>query len=36
MRLPKISFWEKRIDRRIAAYQSNLLETHYAEVENVP
>lgn len=35
MRLPKISFWEKRIDRRIAAYQSNLLETHYAEVENM-
>ena len=33
MRLPKLSFWEKRIDRRIAAYQSSLLASHYAEVE---
>ena len=35
MRLPKLSFWEKRIDRRIAAYQSSLLASHYAEVENM-
>ena len=35
MGLPRVSFWEKRIDRRIAAYQSDLLATHYAEVENM-
>ena len=28
-------FIEKLIDRRIAAYQSELLATHYAEVENM-
>ena len=26
---------DKRIDRRIAAYQRELIETHYAEVENM-
>ena len=26
---------DKRIDRRIAAYQRDLIETHYAEVENM-
>ena len=26
---------DKSIDRRIAAYQRELLETHYAEVENM-
>ncbi len=30
-----MSFWEKMIDKRIAAYQSGLLATHYAEVENM-
>lgn len=35
MPLPKLSFWEKRIDKRIASYQSDLLATHYAEVENM-
>ncbi len=35
MSLPKRSFRKKRIDRRIAAYQSDLLATHYAEVENM-
>ena len=35
MSLPKLSFREKRMDRRIAAYQSDLLATHYAEVENM-
>jgi len=28
-------FWEKIIDKRIARYQSDLLATHYAEVENM-
>ncbi len=28
-------FWEKIIDKRIAGYQSDLLATHYAEVENM-
>lgn len=28
-------FLEKMIDKRIAAYQSDLLATHYAEVENM-
>lgn len=28
-------FWNKMIDKRIAAYQSELLKTHYAEVENM-
>ena len=28
-------FLEKLIDKRIAAYQSDLLATHYAEVENM-
>ena len=35
MPLSKISFREKRIDRRIAAYQSDIIATHYAEVENM-
>lgn len=35
MSLLKPAFREKRIDRRIAAYQSDLLATHYAEVENM-
>ena len=35
MPLSKISFREKRIDRRIADYQSDLIATHYAEVENM-
>lgn len=30
-----MSFWEKQIDKRIAAYQRELIETHYAEVENM-
>lgn len=30
-----MSFLEKMIDRRIAQYQSALLTTHYAEVENM-
>ena len=28
-------FLDKMIDKRIAAYQSELLATHYAEVENM-
>ena len=28
-------FFDKMIDKRIAAYQSELLTTHYAEVENM-
>ena len=35
MPISRLSFREKRIDRRIAAYQSDLLATHYAEVENM-
>lgn len=35
MILSKISFRKKRTDRKIAAYQSDLLATHYAEVENM-
>ena len=30
-----MSFFTKRINRRIAAYQSDLIQTHYAEVENM-
>ena len=30
-----MGFLSKRIDRRIAAYQRELIETHYAEVENM-
>lgn len=30
-----MGFWERRIDKRIAAYQRELIETHYAEVENM-
>ena len=30
-----MGLWDKRIDRRIAAYQRELIETHYAEVENM-
>ena len=30
-----MSIFDKIIDRRIAAYQSDLLATHYAEVENM-
>lgn len=30
-----MSFFEKQIDKRISAYQRELIETHYAEVENM-
>lgn len=30
-----MSLFSKRIDRRIAAYQRELIETHYSEVENM-
>lgn len=30
-----MSFLSKRIDRQIAAYQKELIETHYAEVDNM-
>ena len=30
-----MAFFTKRLDRRIAAYQQELLETHYREVENM-
>lgn len=30
-----MSFFEKRIDKRISVYQRELIETHYAEVENM-
>ena len=30
-----MSLFSKRIDKRIAAYQRDLIETHYAEVENM-
>ena len=30
-----MAFFTKRLDRRIAAYQQELLETHYREVENI-
>ena len=30
-----LSFFSKLIDRRIAAYQSDLVQTHYDEVENM-
>lgn len=30
-----MKFFSKRLDRRIAQYQSRLLETHYNEVENM-
>ena len=30
-----MSFLSKRIDRRLAAYQQELIETHYREVENM-
>lgn len=30
-----MSFLEKQIDKRIAAYQRELIETHYQEVENM-
>ena len=30
-----MGFISKRIDKRIAAYQRELIETHYAEVENM-
>lgn len=30
-----MSFYSKRIDKRIAAYQRDLIEVHYAEVENM-
>ncbi len=30
-----ISFFSKQIDKRIAAYQRELVETHYQEVENM-
>lgn len=30
-----MSFLSKKVDKRIAAYQRDLIETHYAEVENM-
>ena len=30
-----MKFLDKRLDRRIAAYQQELIETHYREVENM-
>lgn len=30
-----MSFFSKMIDKRIAAYQTELIQTHYAEVENM-
>ena len=30
-----MGLFEKRIDRKVAAYQRELIETHYAEVENM-
>lgn len=30
-----MAFFSKQIDKRIAAYQSDLIKTHYAEVENM-
>ena len=30
-----MSFFSKQIDKRIAAYQRELIETHYREVENM-
>ena len=30
-----MGIFDKRIDKRIAAYQQELIETHYAEVENM-
>ena len=30
-----MNFFSKQIDKRIAAYQRELMETHYAEVENM-
>ena len=30
-----MSFFSKQIDKRIAAYQRELIETHYQEVENM-
>lgn len=30
-----MSLFSKQVDQRIAAYQRELMETHYAEVENM-
>ena len=30
-----MSFLSKRIDRRLATYQQELIETHYREVDNM-
>lgn len=30
-----MGLWSKKIDRQIAGYQRDLIETHYAEVENM-
>lgn len=30
-----MSFFSKQIDKRIAVYQRELIETHYREVENM-
>lgn len=30
-----MSIFSKRIDKRLSAYQTNLIQTHYAEVENM-
>ena len=30
-----MSFFSKQVDKRLAAYQRELIETHYQEVENM-
>ena len=30
-----MSFFSKQVDKRISAYQQELIATHYAEVENM-
>lgn len=30
-----MSFWDRKVDRQIADYQKELIETHYVEVENM-
>ena len=31
----KLKFFSKLLDKRIAAYQRELIETHYKEVDNI-
>ena len=31
----QMGFWVRKIDKRIASYQQELLETHYREVDNM-